>query len=285
MVQVDSPIAGALFIARVIAKSEQNPSWKKAWEIFWDSLDSSLKKLVPKVQLPTIYFTGFRRVSSSSLDSENDQTRAVGQLLQQQVFSDLRGDRHLTGDGNLLFNTILNYLGASRSVNGILSWAFTGMGVECHPPTVMHTDDRRRAHNEHGPAIEYSDGWKLYAWHGARVPENAILSPETITVAQIENHPNAEVRRILIDRMGPLKYAEESNATEIGRDHFGVLLRKDVIGAEPIVMVRVVNSTPEPDGHFKTYHLRVHPNCRTAREGVAWTFGMSADEYDPKIES
>ena len=57
--------------------------------------------------------------------------------------------------------------------------------------------------------------------------------------------------------------------------------RKD----EPMVMVEVRNSTPEPDGSRKTYFLRVPPRTQTAREGVAWTFGLTADEYVPAVET
>jgi len=31
----------------------------------------------------------------------------------------------------------------------------------------------------------------------------------------------------------------------------------------------------------RTYWLRVPPDTGTAREGVAWTFGLSAEEYEP----
>ncbi len=48
-----------------------------------------------------------------------------------------------------------------------------------------------------------------------------------------------------------------------------------------VVMVEVVNSTPEPDGTSRTYWLRVPPATRTAREGVAWTFGVGAEIYEP----
>jgi hypothetical protein len=50
-------------------------------------------------------------------------------------------------------------------------------------------------------------------------------------------------------------------------------------------MVRVKNSTPEPDGTYKEYFLRVPPTIKTAREAVAWTFEMDENEYKPKFES
>ncbi len=44
-------------------------------------------------------------------------------------------------------------------------------------------------------------------------------------------------------------------------------------------MVKVVNSTPEPDGSFKDYFLRVPPTCQTALEAVAWTFDKTPEQY------
>lgn len=45
-------------------------------------------------------------------------------------------------------------------------------------------------------------------------------------------------------------------------------------------IAEVVNGTPEADGSRKTYWLRVPPWTKTSREAVAWTYGMSAEEYD-----
>jgi hypothetical protein len=50
-------------------------------------------------------------------------------------------------------------------------------------------------------------------------------------------------------------------------------------------MVEVVNSTPEPDGTSRTYWLRVPPQTRTARAGVAWTFGVDAAAYRPQRQT
>src|SRR5262249_23597685 len=49
---------------------------------------------------------------------------------------------------------------------------------------------------------------------------------------------------------------------------------------EPLHVVEVVNATPEPDGSYRRYFLRVPPASRTARQAVAWTFGFTnADDY------
>lgn len=64
-----------------------------------------------------------------------------------------------------------------------------------------------------------------------------------------------------------------------------VFTSSDSLTDEPLVVVMVDNSTPEPDGTRQRFFLRVPPNVRTAREAVAWTFGLDEDDYNPAIES
>jgi hypothetical protein len=47
-----------------------------------------------------------------------------------------------------------------------------------------------------------------------------------------------------------------------------------------MVMVELQNATPEPNGQFKTYFLRVHPDVKTPHEAVAWSFKMTPSDYD-----
>ena len=63
------------------------------------------------------------------------------------------------------------------------------------------------------------------------------------------------------------------------------MYRKELPDDEPIVMVKVRNSTPETDGTVKDYFLRVPPTSETPRQAVAWTFGVEANEYYPTVES
>jgi hypothetical protein len=46
-----------------------------------------------------------------------------------------------------------------------------------------------------------------------------------------------------------------------------------------------VNATPEPDGSYRRYFLRVPPTVRTARRGLAWSFGLTRSEYAPAVET
>ena len=142
----------------------------------------------------------------------------------------------------------------------------------------------RRLHNDSGPALE-SDVENLYFVHGVMVPAFVVVRPDWITAKHIQQETNVEVRRVMIEKMTPEKYLSESGAKPIHSDDFGTLYRTEVPGDEPLTMVKVVNSTPEPSGVFKDYWLRVPPDMKTARAAVAWTFSMEENEYDPLIQT
>ncbi|MBX9692426.1 MAG: hypothetical protein K2Z81_08585, partial [Cyanobacteria bacterium] len=156
-------------------------------------------------------------------------------------------------------------------------------------PVKLSFDDRGWFHCEDGPALVFQDGEKWYAWHGiilnAEFYGHLIEDPGSISINGIENERNIEIRRVMVERFGAERYLKESDAKAIQSDKCGTLFWKQMEGDEPLVMVRVKNSTPEPDGSYKDYFLRVPPNITTAREGVAWTFGLSSSEYVPAEES
>jgi len=153
-------------------------------------------------------------------------------------------------------------------------------------PLNLHLDEEGRLHRETGPALVYPDGWGIWASHGVRVPREVIEQPETLEPERILREVNVEVRRVMMERFGHGRLLRERGAKLLGTDDFGKLWRLDLRrGEEPLVMVEVVNSTAEPDGSFKDYFLRVSPECRTAQEAVAWTFGMTPEEYRVSVQT
>ncbi len=136
-----------------------------------------------------------------------------------------------------------------------------------------------------GPALAFPDGFALHAWRGMPVPGAFLAELTTLTPERIRAEENAELRRVMLEFYGYDRYLAESGARPVDRDETGVLWRIDLPDDEPVVMVEVVNSTPEPDGTHRTYWLRVPPRTRTARQGVAWTFGMAEEGYTPVLET
>ena len=199
------------------------------------------------------------------------------------------------------------------------AWTFPNIVVFSASPAIPITrDDQNRLHNLNRAAVEFGDGWGVYAIHGIRVPSDIITDPSSITKDRIEKEPNAEIRRVMMDKFGVARYLRESNSKKVHADDFGILWAKNIPDDEPLVMVEVINSTPEHDGvlsrdealvrfsknspvchdgmmiplcqapeslRFKEYFLRVPPNMQRAKEAVAWTFDRKEAEYNPLFQS
>jgi hypothetical protein len=155
----------------------------------------------------------------------------------------------------------------------------------CEKPSQFTFDLGGRIHNASGPALTFADGFAEHAWHGVSVEPRIIEAPDSISIDEIEAMLNAELRRVLVERYGEARYLQDSGAEEMQQDDFGTLYKKEIEGDEPLVMVKVVNSSPEPDGSYKDYFLRVPPEVETAQQAVAWTFGIDPDDYAPLQET
>jgi hypothetical protein len=136
-------------------------------------------------------------------------------------------------------------------------------------PERVCVDDRRRLHSADGPAFKWLDDVSDHYWHGVFVPERVIMQPETISVREIESERNAEIRRVMMERFGQQRFFAEAKFDEVQSDDWGTLLRKHLPGDDPILVVKLINSTEEPDGTFKNYFLRVdeRPGVRQINAG------------------
>jgi len=202
---------------------------------------------------------------------------------------------------------------------GLWIYIVTPTEVIAVPRPELHMDDRQRLHNATGPAMMWQgDGARFWFWRGVAVPQKVIDAPHTITLEEISNERNAEVRRVMIDRYGQEKFLMDAGAAVVSRDDYGILYRKHINDDEALVMVHVLNSTPEPDGtmtrddaertfgkhavarvltyassqgidcrapRFKTYFIRVPPDIETAHAAVAWTFNKTPQQYNPLVQT
>jgi len=131
--------------------------------------------------------------------------------------------------------------------------------------TILHRDERGRPHCDNGPSIGYPDGWNLYYWHGVRVPQKAIESPDDVTVEEIDGEQNAEVRRSLIEIVTPERYLWESKASWVDSD-----FEKCRKGAAPRALLRDSKGSQwlvGTDGSTKrVYYMPVPEGVKTCRE-------------------
>jgi len=194
-------------------------------------------------------------------------------------------------------------------------WWPTPLGVIlADRPTVIH-ETGLGFHNDTGPAIEYADGWSIWALNGGSVTRQTVMAPQTLTVATIQAATDPRRRAAMVTRYGASRYIADMAVSPdlvasepsiemaqralavMGEERFvrerGVVIDSDLdlLGQprrlwraerprdDAIVMVEVVNSTPEPDGSRRHYFLRVRPNHGTCKQAVAWTFGLTDTQY------
>ena len=150
-------------------------------------------------------------------------------------------------------------------------------------PAFVGTDKRGHLHCAHGPAIRYPDGATIYAWKGVRVPSWAIEQPERVTHQEIDTLLDPAIRSALIDIMTPERFIASGGAIRISSDETGTLWRRiwthRGVALDSWSAVEVIDGTPMPNGSRKRYILCVPSHVNTAREAVAWTYGLSAEAY------
>jgi hypothetical protein len=83
----------------------------------------------------------------------------------------------------------------------------------------------------------------------------------------------------MIEIMTPQRYVAQGGAARVAEDETGILWRKAWLASDAWAAVEVINATPEPDGTRQHFFLQVPATMRTAREAVAWTYGLSANAY------
>ncbi|MEV6930028.1 DUF6745 domain-containing protein [Dactylosporangium sp. NPDC051485] len=164
-------------------------------------------------------------------------------------------------------------------------WPYANVVILTDRPDALHRDNLGRLHAADTPALHYSDGYAIHAWRGMPIPSDLVDRLSRLTHREIAAERNAELRRVMLEHFGYERYVREAGARRVAADETGVLWRVTFADDEPLTMVEVVNSTPEPDGTSRVYWLRVPPQTSTAREGVAWTFGLTEGEYRPLVQT
>ena len=144
---------------------------------------------------------------------------------------------------------------------------FENIVIACERPERQAVDDRGFLHYETGPALLCRDGFPVHAWHGVRVPAKVIEAPDTITTSEIDAENNNEVKRVMIERFGWIRYLKESGARCINhrlneRDgqREGLFVAKD--GTR-----RFVVSDPSTG---RRYALGVPQEITTCEQAQAW---------------
>lgn len=164
-------------------------------------------------------------------------------------------------------------------------WTLDAGVVAVEKAQAFRVNREGRLNCRDGAAVVHG-GAEIYAVGGVVVPREVVMESEKLTFARIMGEENLEVRRAMIEVVGSQRFVEMAPERRlVHQDRFGKLWEFPRPGDTAMRFVEVLNSTPEPDGSYKTYWLRVDPAMQRARQAVASTFGLSEEEYNPEIET
>lgn len=148
-----------------------------------------------------------------------------------------------------------------------------------------------RLHSADGPALGFRDRFAVYAWHGVRVPQQLIESPDSLTREDLLRESNAEVRRAYRERLGNERFAALLDLAEVDRDQVGrgeyrqeyILWRTREPDQTAGEHIQFVECTCHSTG--RRYMLCVRPDIRDVYTAIASTFPDAREPYAPVVEA
>ncbi|HEY9851993.1 MAG TPA: hypothetical protein V6D28_21140 [Leptolyngbyaceae cyanobacterium] len=102
----------------------------------------------------------------------------------------------------------------ARECGWIFPWKKTCF--VCDRPSKLSFDNERRLHAEGTPAIEFTDGFSVYAYHGVVIPEKyGAISPQKWEAQWILEEKDPELKQVLVYGIGMLRIRRELGNIEI----------------------------------------------------------------------
>lgn len=164
--------------------------------------------------------------------------------------------------------------------------------VISRPPVHLRVDENGRMHSTTESAMKYADGFELFFVKGInfskKLFEFAFLNK--MSAKDILNIENVEQRAVVIDHYGIDYIIDQLNAKILdtheavsivtGKNTICRLLEFEISGA-PFRAIELEDHSV----HKKTIlGVEISEKTNTALGAIAWTFGMSAEEYKDALE-
>lgn len=122
-------------------------------------------------------------------------------------------------------------------------------------------------------------------WRDVFITERIAFQPELLIPQEVLDEPNAELRRVLLERIGYDRFFEEADAEVLAQDEDAGgkrrLLRVPMAGDEPLVCLAV-----QCPSTGRQYLIRVPPTMRSCHIAAAWIAGFdNPNDYRPLAET
>jgi hypothetical protein len=154
-------------------------------------------------------------------------------------------------------------------------------------PKALRVDDEGNLHALKGPAIEWRDGERDYAYHGTWVPERMVRDPRGYSRAEYSAITNTEERRALSEIAGWDWVVDlvGGSVTDAWTDPATRLTYELIAAADGQRLLRK-QSPKLANGKQPTYLEPVHEELKTARAARKWqatTLTPAQCEADPEL--
>jgi hypothetical protein len=164
-------------------------------------------------------------------------------------------------------------------------------------PSQIHLTDGV-LHKDGGPAVEYRDGFAVYALHGIRVPDWLAVTPaEQIDPKRLLELTNQEIQREFVRKVGIERIAttlcakdEAGNVMPVDSEDIDVMSNGQNVRVHYELWILEVGENEEDKLPYlymqnpsvaEVWHLEgVDPACHTVREALAWRNGLTEDMID-----
>lgn len=152
------------------------------------------------------------------------------------------------------------------------------------PPIFLKRNENNRMHSTDSKAIEFGDGWGVYYVEGIYFKEEKFIRyfKENPTAKEILEIKNQEQKAVVIKHIGWEKIFESLRLqcisqyiTENGDENH--LFKSEEL---PINLLKLTDTSTKTK-----YYLGVPSEQIDCLEAIAWTFGISKEEYENRIES
>lgn len=162
-------------------------------------------------------------------------------------------------------------------------WPFEKVCILTERPILLFRDAANRLHSTDGPALQYRDGFGVYAVHGTCIPAEWIEDKGSLTPQKALTWPNIEQRRAACELLGwnnILKALDSRTINRHDNPQIGELIEVELpeVGRERFLRVQC--------GTLREFALPVPPDMHTAMEAQAWTWGMDSAEFSqPEVRT
>ncbi len=185
----------------------------------------------------------------------------------------LTSETHLDSYQREMIRGDLNLTGVCESFTGVDG------GVLLKYPELLEKDFT----SKDGPTLKWGEE-EYYTLEGHFIPEEWFWDPDKITKKDILSTRDTERRRVLVDHIGLERFAKILELEVVDEGKYAKLLRSQEDHSVYLIQVECTSTG-------RQYHLGFHPRLLphgtkpTADAALAWTFGMTEEEYKPTVET